>query len=106
MARIEVELPDSLAEHRAHFEWFIRTMVQKLHVNRHKVFPTEGDRGAQLYQLLCDENDELLEAMVRGDQFGTCLEAVDVANFGWLIALWACSITKEKFVGYCKSSQA
>ena len=102
MATMTVDLPDSMVEHKEHFEWFVRTMIQKLHVNRHKVFPVEGDRWQGLISGLVDEVKELDESLHQQDQFGTSIEAVDCANMAWLVSLWSCSITRKKFDEYTK----
>ena len=102
MATMIVDLPDSMEEHKEHFEWFIRTMVLKLHVNRHKVFPVEGNKWGGLLHGLNDEHIELLQALHQQDQFGASIEAVDCANMAWLVSLWSCSITRKEFDEYTK----
>ena len=102
MATMTIDLPDSMEEHRAHFEWFIRTMIQKLHVNRHKVYPVEGNKWEWLLHGLGNEHDELDSALRNQDQFGASIEAVDCANMAWLVSLWSCSITRKEFDEYTK----
>ena len=102
MATMTVDLPDSMAEHKEHFEWFVRTMLLKLHVNRHKVYPVEGNNWHRLLNGLGDEYVELEVALRSQSQFEASIEAVDCANMAWLVSLWSCSITRKEFDEYTK----
>lgn len=93
---IEVFLPDELEPFAPNLRYFMETMVRKLHANRHK-----GFGGAKFHEILpglMAEVRELEDAIHTESQFNVQLEAADVANFAFLIALRAYQIDKATFV--------
>lgn len=95
MAAVIINVPDDLAPFAVDLEYFVETMVRKLHVNRHK-----GTSTVPLDVLqngLNAEVEELFNAISKESQFDVGLEACDVANFAFLIALRAWSLDKQQF---------
>lgn len=89
---MQIHVPKELAEMEPVLEYFINTMVRKLHANRHK-----GNGEAHIQNMVAglkSETNELLEAIKNESQFNVLLEGADVANFAFLIALNA--IIKDK----------
>lgn len=96
MPRIEIKLPDEMAQYADVMEYFFKTMVQKLYTNRHKGFDTEMD----LMMLLGGAKSELEEveqALDKKGQFEVAVEAADLANMAFLIALTSLSMTRASF---------
>jgi len=93
---MDIPLTEELAPFENDLCYFVETMTRKLHVNRHKGFGSNQSL-AELMSRLEDEIEELKEARHEGSQFDVSLEAVDVANFAFLIALKAWDLTKEDF---------
>lgn len=96
MAMIQVHVPDEIDEFSPNLRYFFETMVRKLHANRHKGFG-RGKKFDQIMEDLGVEVEELERAIAKESQFDVQLEAVDVANFGFLVALRAYGLNKQQF---------
>lgn len=94
MGQILINVPDEIAEYAPDLQYFMQTMVQKLHTNRHKGFCTNNDLPASLNSLSA-EVDETYEAVVNGGQFECFVECADVANQAWLVGLVATRMTRR-----------
>lgn len=96
---MKIHLPEEIAHYEPELRFFFDLMVRKLHTNRHKGF---GDDVTleDLFKMLNAERIELMDAFngKRNEgQFELAMEAVDVANFSFLIGLVALRMTKEDF---------
>lgn len=93
---ITVPLTPELEPFREDLEYFMRTMVRKLHINRHKGF---SERMSVIDLLTGAEQEyfELRAAVKEEGQFEAALEAVDVANMSFLVALKVWQMTKEEY---------
>lgn len=91
-----VELTEELAPFKGDLNYFVSTMVRKLHINRHKGF-CEGVSIEQLVKLLRGELAELENALKEESQFNSALEAVDVSNMAFLVALKVWQMTKVDY---------
>jgi len=93
---LRVPLTPELEPFRDDLEYFMRTMVRKLHVNRHKGF-AEGMDTKSLVNGLMGELMELEDALKEESQFEAALEAVDVSNMAFLVALKVWQMTKSEY---------
>lgn len=93
-----VGLTEELSPFGNDLSYFVNTMVRKLHINRHKGF-AEGVSVSELLRLLDGEVTELKKAFEEESQFNTALEAVDVANMAFLVALKVWQMTKQEYKG-------
>jgi len=96
---MQIHLPKELLEvpnFEADFQFFIDTMVHKLHINRHRGF-IEGKTLSMLWLCLDEEMKELTQALAHESQFNVMLECVDTANFAFLIAMACLQKTKKDF---------
>ncbi len=96
MASFTIHLPDEIAEYEGPLRYFMDSMVQKLHVNRHKGF-AEGCAPRSLTDGALYEIDELVKAYQKESQFAAYMEAVDVANMMFLSAYLTSHMTREQF---------
>lgn len=96
MGDLRVPLTPELEPFRDDLAYFMQTMVRKLHINRHKGF-AEGMSVASLISSLEHEVLELKSALKDESQFETALEAVDVSNMAFLIALKVWQMTKTEY---------
>ena len=99
-----VPLPESLEPFRHELEDFLRLMTRKLHVNRHK--GTSPTNIRDLMEGLERENRELLISVNDAKQFETAVEAVDVANMAFLIAVRAWGLTRPDFTKETRNGDA
>lgn len=95
-AHITAPLTPELEPFRDDLEYFVRTMVRKLHINRHKGF-SEGVSVINLLDGTEQEYFELRAAVKEESQFEAVLEAVDVANMAFLVALKTWQMTKMEY---------
>lgn len=93
---MNIHLPKELEPFEPDLKFFMDLMVRKLHINRHKGF-AEDIPIAQLMRGLDGELEELGKALGSGSQFDTALEAVDIGNFAFLIAMKSWQMTKQDF---------
>lgn len=93
---MEIYLPKEIEHYEPEIKFFMDLMIRKLHINRHKGYGTNVTIS-ELCSMLDDEIVELRDALCNESQFNVALEAVDVANFGFLIALVAMRQTREEF---------
>lgn len=98
---LSIPLPESMEPLRHDLEDFFRLMTRKLHVNRHK--GTAPTNIRDLLEGLDRENRELLLAINAAKQFETAVEAVDVANMAFLIAVRAWGLTRPDFTKETKN---
>lgn len=93
---IRVFLPKEMESYRGDLEFFVSTMVRKLHSNRHK-----GDNRAPDPVVMLDRaKDELFEArdaITNEGQFAAAVEFIDAANFMFLGARGLWDMTREDF---------
>lgn len=94
MAKIDVHLPDTLAEYQYDLRLFFDLMVFKLNVNRHK--NGEG-HPIEMYNLMMGETKELLNALLHENQTEVSFEATDVANLAFLCHQYSSRMTKADF---------
>ena len=90
MADLVVHIPPEMEPYRADLQFFVSTMVRKLHVNRHKGVTVDLDIGRMLDGVI-RETKETQDALGNADQFQFGVECADVANFAFLAACaaWA-----------------
>lgn len=91
-----VPLTPELEPFRDDLEYFMRTMVRKLHINRNKGF-AEAMSVADLLKYMEQECHELKTAIAEESQFEAALEAVDVSNMAFLVALKVWQMTKTEY---------
>lgn len=96
MAEIRIALPPEMEPYRDDLEYFVATMVRKLHTNRHKSTGKDLDvksmiKGARIE--LTEANVSLAEE----GQFEFTVECVDVANFMFLAARAAWDMTRKEY---------
>jgi hypothetical protein len=93
---LTVPLTPELEPFRDDLEYFMRTMVRKLHINRHKKFSEDKDIKTLMGSLM-NEWVELEDALREESQFEAALEAVDVSNMAFLVALKVWQMTKAEY---------
>lgn len=93
---IKVPVPPEMVAYRNDLEYFFQTMIRKLYTNRHKGFDRQFDM-AGLLKALKSEVAEVEKALAEEGQFDVAVEAADVANIGFLIALMSWHMTREQF---------
>lgn len=96
MARITIEVPDAMAEHSPVLQYFVQTMVNKLHLNRHKGFGESLDLVG-VFAGLSGEQEELRHSLASESQFQAYIEAVDVANFAMLAGMVVLRMDKMQY---------
>jgi len=96
MTNIQVHIPEALAPYAADLQYFFSTMVMKLHVNRHKGTSKSFD-VPKLVAMMKQEIEEMRKAFAEEGQFDVPLEAVDIANFAFLVACTTWNMTREDF---------
>lgn len=96
MATICINIPDELVPFQHDLEYFVSTMVRKLHTNRHKGTNLNLDPSVMV---LAAEKEikEVWEAMANEGQFETAVECVDVANFMFLASRGLWQLTRADF---------
>jgi len=94
--KMVINVPDEIAHYEPELRYFVDTMVQKLHINRHKGFAEVTELHVLRGQVQ-DEVDEMNQAFTKESQFAFFLECVDVANQAWLVALKALRVTKAEW---------
>lgn len=104
MSKICVELPKELQPFHDDLGYFIHTMVKKLYTNRHKGF-SDGPSLQEKMEKLSDEVEELKGALDGEGQFAAFVEACDVANMAFLVALTAIRKTKAEYEEERKNGQ-
>ena len=95
--KMKIVVPDTLSPYEDDLKYFFETMAKKLHTNRHKGF-TKDFELESLFRGLQDEVEELELSFFSDDQFKSAVEAVDVANFAFLIGMWCLEIERPEFV--------
>ncbi len=94
---MKIHLPTEIAHYEPELRLFVDMMVWKLHINRHKGF-AEGRSMFNLFQQLIGETEELRDSLIKeNSQFAVALEAVDVSNQAFLLALGALRMDKKEF---------
>lgn len=96
MAVLNIPLPEELETFEPDLRYFMETMVRKLHINRHKGF-AEDATVTGLVEGLADECRELYVALEEESQYESALEAVDISNMAFLIALKLWGMTKAQY---------
>jgi len=97
MPELKVYLPPEMEPYRGDLEFFVATMVRKLHTNRHK-----SDIGSHLHPgaMLVkaeDELDEAVKAWREEGQFELGIECADLANMAFLAARGAWQMTRKEY---------
>ena len=96
MAEIRIALPPEMEPYRDDLEYFVATMVRKLHTNRHKGVDKSLDPSDMISQI----NKEIIEArqaLQNEGQFEFGVECADIANFAFLAARGAWQMTREEY---------
>lgn len=96
MSSINTPLMPELEPFRDDLSYFFETMVRKLHICREKGF-SEGKTINELFEGLDNEVRELELSLAAESQFQSALEAVDVANMAFLVALRVWSLTRSQY---------
>lgn len=91
--KIEITLPPEIAHYEAEFRYFVDSMVRKLHANRHKGFVD----GLDFVRCLDGIQAEIVELEMSKSQFEAFMEAVDIANWGFLTAVFLGRMTRPEF---------
>jgi hypothetical protein len=93
---MEIFLPVEIEHYEPELRFFFDLMVRKLHTNRHKQFG-EHLTPVSAFELLLVEAEELRVALIKESQFSVAMEAVDVSNFAFLVALVVLRMDKKTF---------
>jgi len=96
MAELRIPLPPEMEPYKDDLEYFVATMVRKLHTNRHKstghkLHPGEMLSGAE------KELEEAVEAWANQGQFELGVECADMSNMAFLAARGAWHMTREEY---------
>lgn len=100
---LNIPITEELLLFKDDLEYFVSTMVRKLHTNRHKGF-AENETLHGLLLGMGKEVAELVKALQEEGQFEAVVEAVDIANFAFLIAMKAMQMTRQEFEEARKSA--
>lgn len=98
MPDITVYLPPEMEPYKADLEYFVSTMVRKLHTNRHKGVG-KALNPRQMLLLAQQEGDEAFSALAKEGQFEFGVECADAANFMFLAARGAWQMTRAEYEG-------
>lgn len=96
MKRMEVYVPDALADYERELRGFFDAMLYKLSANAHKGM-WENESLSSMYQRLREELDELHESLRNANSIHVALEAADVANFALIITSLAVNRDSNPF---------
>jgi hypothetical protein len=96
MSELRVPLPPEMEPYKDDLEYFVATMVRKLHTNRHKGVGTNLD-PAQMLLATQSEGNEAFRALAEEGQFEFGVECVDIANFAFLAARAAWDMTRKEY---------
>jgi hypothetical protein len=96
MKQMIINVPDEMVEHVPTLQYFMQTMVNKLHLNRHKGFGESLDLVG-VFAGLSGEHGELRHALASESQFQAYIEAVDVANFAMLAGMVVLRMDKKQY---------
>ena len=83
MKKLEIYVPDGVAEHASFIQTFLSHMMFKMDINRDRPFHNNVEL---LFEALDRETEELNEASMKGKHQEILDEASDVANVAMLIA--------------------
>lgn len=93
--KVTIEVPEPLEPFADDLHFFVTMMLKKLNINRHKGFGNAPHKD--LEDGLLNEVNELHDALMNRDQFDVILEASDVANFAFLLAIRASQQSKIQY---------
>ena len=93
---IKVFVPPEMAPYAQDLEYFVSTMVRKLHTNRHKG-TTADPNPLKTLELVLGELEEAERAIRQEGQFEAVVECVDIANYAFLAAVSLLGMTREQF---------
>jgi hypothetical protein len=93
MPKIAVSIPEDMAPYADELQYFVETMVRKLHCNRHKGY-TKDMNPIQMMELATQEIEEANRAK---GQFEFFVECADTANMAFLAAMCAIEMTRSEF---------
>lgn len=96
MAELRIPIPPEMEPYRDDLEYFVATMVRKLHTNRHKGVGTDLNPGTMLNAANA-EMGEAWDALEEESQFEFGVECVDIANFAFLAARSAWDMTRKEY---------
>lgn len=96
MAEFKVYVPDEIKDYAPDLEYFVSTMVRKLHTNRHKGTSSDLDPNFML-TLAQKEHEEAEKALDNEGQFEFGVECVDAANMYFLAARGAWQMTRKEY---------
>ncbi len=94
--KITVDLPDELSNFASDLEYFVSTMVRKLHTNRHKGTGKDLD-PKEMMAMVKEELEEARIAFFNQGQFEFGVECVDIANFAFLAARGSWEMTRKDY---------
>lgn len=99
MPRISIDIPEEMVPYAGDLEYFMATMVRKLHTNRHKGTSANLHLGRMM--VLCElEIEEAIKARQTQGQFEFGVECADIANFAFLAARSGWNMTREEYEKY------
>ena len=93
---MKVHIPEDIREYEPELRFFFDTMIRKLHINKHKGFAADNN-PERIVKRINEEMAELRDALNNESQFEVFLEAVDVANFAWLLGVVVFRMDRDKF---------
>lgn len=93
--QIRITIPENLEPFADDLHFFVTMMLKKLNINRHKGYGNVP--FVALYSGMETEIGELKEALAEREQFDVILEASDVANFAFLMAIRASQLSKIEY---------
>lgn len=93
MPKVTVNLPDDMSPYADELQYFVETMIRKLHCNRHKGY-TKDMNPMRLMDLAVREIKEAHDAK---GQFEFFVECADTANMAFLAAMCAIEMTRSEF---------
>lgn len=96
MPDVTIHLPEEMRDYATDLQYFVNTMVRKLHTNRHKGTSKKLPLSIAL-KLARAEIKEAKQALKEQGQFEFSVECVDVANFAFLAARSAWDMTRVEF---------
>ena len=99
MGQIVIDIKDDLEPYAEDLQYFFQTMALKLYTNRHKGFDKDHDLDRLIHGIKL-EFEELKAAIRDHGQFEAAIEAVDVANMAFLVAIMCWHMERPIFDSY------
>lgn len=105
MSELRIPLPAEMEPYRHDLEYFVATMVRKLHENSHKG-KWENIGIGDAMRLLDGELNELMDALSSGEETNIWEEAADVSNFCLIISSMVYSGRSNPFASSVQRGRA